>query len=356
KEECCIHASLLFFPVSSLSYVVINSDSDDEYLCEQKRAKIAEIHCKGEILEVSDTDEQPLQESPILITDDDDDDGLEGPVIIDDSCDEDQTPSNEIKKNEFAISLHKPSYDVGKQDPGENVCQPPSDEPKAEVEISVGRLSSDEEPVRSVAKPRKRKNKTRHIPVTPVVKRAKKYGTSKNKPGAAKFEKCESGHSECKIPGCFLRDIENLKQYSGKNFKQNKDELVQRIYALCNSSVFDKKMPEKIDIGWNKKMLRTAGLCTTGEIRYPKRERYAKIEISQKVCDSADRLRDTLIHEICHAASWLLDGIRDSHGDAWKYYARKLNMVHPELPKVTRCHNYKINYRIHYECTQCKFR
>lgn len=116
---------------------------------------------------MSDTDEQPLQESPILITDDDDDDGLEGPVIIDDSCDEDQTPSNEIKKNEFAISLHKPSYDVGKQDPGENVRQPPSDEPKAEVEISVGRLSSDEEPVRSVAKPRKRKNKTRHIPVTP---------------------------------------------------------------------------------------------------------------------------------------------------------------------------------------------
>lgn len=69
-----------------------------------------------------------------------------------------------------------------------------------------------------------------------------------------------------------------------------------------------------------------------------------------------DRLRDTLIHEICHAASWLLDGIRDSHGDAWKYYAKKSNMVHPELPMVTRCHNYKINYRIHYECTRCKTR
>ena len=31
-------------------------------------------------------------------------------------------------------------------------------------------------------------------------------------------------------------------------------------------------------------------------------------------------------------------------------------MVHPELPRVTRCHNYKINYKIYYECTQCKFR
>lgn len=34
-------------------------------------------------------------------------------------------------------------------------------------------------------------------------------------------------------------------------------------------------------------MLRTAGLCTTGKLRYPKRERYAKIQISLKVCDSA---------------------------------------------------------------------
>ncbi|XP_007183690.2 germ cell nuclear acidic protein [Balaenoptera acutorostrata] len=344
----------------NISYMVIDSDSDDGYLCKQKRAKIAEMHIKDEIVEVSDTDEQPPQDSPILISDDDDDDDrndLEGPVLIeDDSCDEDQTPSNEKERDEFVISQNKSSHDVGKQDLGENVCQPPNDDPKAELEISKGKLSSDEEPVLVVAQPRKRKNKTKNISVTPVVKREKEHGPSKKNPSAAKFEQCKPGNSQCKIPGCFLRGIENSKQYSGKNFKQNKDELVQKIYALCNSSVFDKKLPEKIDISWNKKMLRTAGLCTTGETRRPKRERYAKIQISQKVCDSADRLRDTLIHEICHAASWLLDGIRDSHGVGWKYYAQKSNMVHPELPKVTRCHNYKINYRIHYECTKCKFR
>ncbi|XP_057159208.1 germ cell nuclear acidic protein [Ursus arctos] len=189
-----------------------------------------------------------------------------------------------------------------------------------------------------------------------AVRVSKRRVPSKKKPGAGKTEKCKTGRGTCKIPGCFLRDLENAKQYSGRNFKQNKDSLVQKIYTLFNSSVFDKKLPEKIDIGWNKKMLRTAGLCTTGETRYPKKQRYAKIEISLKVCDSADRLRDTLIHEICHAASWLLDGVRDSHGDAWKYYAKKSNMVHPELPMVTRCHNYQINYRIHYECTRCKTR
>ncbi|XP_032448105.1 acidic repeat-containing protein isoform X2 [Lynx canadensis] len=176
-------------------------------------------------------------------------------------------------------------------------------------------------------------------------------------PPAAKWHRhCGERHSVCEIPGCFLHDVEKAKQYSGRKFKKNKDSLVQEMYSLFNRSVFDKKLPEKIDIGWNKKMLRTAGLCTTGETRYPKKERYAKIQISLKVCDSADRLRDTLIHEICHAASWLIDGVRDSHGDSWKFYAKKSNLVHPELPLVTRCHNYKINYKIHYECTQCKAR
>ena len=34
-------------------------------------------------------------------------------------------------------------------------------------------------------------------------------------------------------------------------------------------------------------------------------ERISKIELSSKVIDSADRLRDTLIHEMCHAAAWI---------------------------------------------------
>ncbi|XP_024900205.1 acidic repeat-containing protein isoform X2 [Pteropus alecto] len=166
----------------------------------------------------------------------------------------------------------------------------------------------------------------------------------------------DNGNCDCNIPGCFLRDVEKSRRYSGRNFKRNKDELVQRIYALFNSSVFDNKMPEKVNVRWNKKMLRTAGLCTTGELSQPDRKPYAKIEISLKVCDSADRVRDTFIHEICHAASWMLHGLRDSHGDTWKYYARKCNTVHPELPMVTRCHNYKINYKIYYECGRCKSR
>lgn len=143
--------------------------------------------------------------------------------------------------------------------------------------------------------------------------------------------------------------------YSGKNFNKNKDELVQRIYILMNETVFNNQMPPKINVIWNKKMLRTAGMYRSHDPNNLKKN-FGTIQISMKVCDSADRVRDTLIHELCHAATWLLHGIRDAHGKAWKYYARKSNMVHPELPTVTRCHNYKINYKIYYECVRCKYR
>ncbi|RXM91785.1 Acidic repeat-containing protein [Acipenser ruthenus] len=109
-----------------------------------------------------------------------------------------------------------------------------------------------------------------------------------------------------------------------------------------------------MEVTWNKKMRKTAGYCVTGQRRGVEVQRYARIELSEKVCDSAERLRDTLVHEMCHAATWLINGVRDGHGQFWKLYARKSTVVHPELPMVTRCHSYEINYKYQYECRKCK--
>jgi len=38
---------------------------------------------------------------------------------------------------------------------------------------------------------------------------------------------------------------------------------------------------------------------------------------------AAERLRDTLIHELCHAMVWIEHKLIDGHGNLWKYwYAR----------------------------------
>ncbi|XP_056898872.1 germ cell nuclear acidic protein [Takifugu flavidus] len=157
----------------------------------------------------------------------------------------------------------------------------------------------------------------------------------------------------CKTPGCFLPSLSNPGNGYSQNFKQKKEELTSRLYQLYNASVFDNKLPANMPVTWNKKMRKTAGYCITGQERAGG-SRYARIELSEKVCDSPDRLRDTLIHEMCHAATWMINGVRDGHGTLWKLHARKATLMHPELPMVTRCHSYDIKYKFQYQCTRCK--
>lgn len=77
-----------------------------------------------------------------------------------------------------------------------------------------------------------------------------------------------------------------------------------------------------------------------------------RVELSEKVLTSADRLRCTLIHELCHAATWIFHG-EGGHGARWKGYAKKANRIFPELPAITRCHNYDIQYKYTYKCDMC---
>ncbi|XP_056121157.1 germ cell nuclear acidic protein [Rhinichthys klamathensis goyatoka] len=157
----------------------------------------------------------------------------------------------------------------------------------------------------------------------------------------------------CKTPGCFLQSLADPGSSFGRSFRQKKEELTAKLFQLYNSSVFDSQLPTDMSVTWNKKMRKTAGYCVSGQERGTG-TRYARIELSDKVCDSADRLRDTLVHELCHAATWLINGVRDGHGPFWRLYARKAMLAHPELPMVTRCHSYDINYKYQYQCNRCE--
>lgn len=48
--------------------------------------------------------------------------------------------------------------------------------------------------------------------------------------------------------------------------------------------------------------------------------RSASIDLSDKVVTSCDRLRSTLIHELCHAATWVFNGEK-GHGPTWKAWS-----------------------------------
>ncbi|XP_067120654.1 germ cell nuclear acidic protein-like isoform X5 [Centruroides vittatus] len=134
------------------------------------------------------------------------------------------------------------------------------------------------------------------------------------------------------------------------NFKKTKDDLIKVLYKKYNDAVFSNKLPDDLSITWNTRMTKTAGFCYYHQIA---RTRYAKIELSTKVLNSADRVRDTLIHELCHAACWIMYGYRDGHGTIWNYLAKKANKLLPELPEITRCHYYDIMTKYVYKCTGC---
>ncbi|KAF5277771.1 hypothetical protein FQR65_LT03751 [Abscondita terminalis] len=141
------------------------------------------------------------------------------------------------------------------------------------------------------------------------------------------------------------------------NFKGYKDELLKRLFKLYNDKVFDNKLPEDILFEWNDRMRGTAGFCycrivtrRTGIV-----ERKARIVLSSKVIDSCDRLRDTLIHELCHAATWIINEVANGHGDFWKAWASKASRTFPELPPIKRCHDYVINTKYTYRCMDCGY-
>lgn len=129
-----------------------------------------------------------------------------------------------------------------------------------------------------------------------------------------------------------------------ENFKSNKEELTRILYKMFNDQVFDGKLD--LDIVWNKKLITTAGRFLG------KTKGKSYIDLSEKVLTSADRLRCTLIHEMCHAATWIFNK-QKGHGATWKSWAKRANTVFPELPPITVCHNYDIEYKYTYKCDMC---
>ncbi|XP_076641471.1 uncharacterized protein LOC143352676 [Halictus rubicundus] len=141
------------------------------------------------------------------------------------------------------------------------------------------------------------------------------------------------------------------------DFKNTKETLCNYLYKLYNERVFDKQLPKDMSIEWNVRMRGTAGFCynkksikTLGGV-----VRSSRIVLSTKVLDTPDRLRDTLIHEMCHAAAWLINNVSDGHGPFWTGWANKAVKTFPDLPPIRRCHDYKIKTKFTYKCVGCGY-
>ncbi|KAG8937263.1 hypothetical protein FRC02_000033 [Tulasnella sp. 418] len=76
-----------------------------------------------------------------------------------------------------------------------------------------------------------------------------------------------------------------------------------------------------------------------------------KIELSTKVVDREERVRNTLSHEMCHLSTWIVDGVDSpDHGSAWKKWVNRVQRYRREIEISTR-HTYEIAYKYSWQCT-----
>ncbi|KAM4019348.1 germ cell nuclear acidic protein-like [Anomaloglossus baeobatrachus] len=178
------------------------------------------------------------------------------------------------------------------------------------------------------------------------------YFYADNEPSTSGESSDPEDRTNCNIPGCFLEDILSPNSIYVTNFQETKEELVERLFHHYNKTVFRNKLPQDLKIEWSKRLTTTSGQCHQMENKH--HHRFSIIQLSDKVLDSAVRLRSTLAHELCHAACWLLHGEgQDGHGLLWQYYAQKMRWIHPELPEIKKHHSFKINYNFYYQCSLC---
>ncbi|UJR29909.1 hypothetical protein I4U23_017457 [Adineta vaga] len=169
---------------------------------------------------------------------------------------------------------------------------------------------------------------------------------------------------DTKINVTFLESLSNYvpiehkhidaKQYftkSGFKNKTKRQELAEKLFSIFDHDVFSSKLSDKVTTIWSARLTATAGHCTTRRT-----SQTATITLSQKVCDSPERCRDTLLHEMCHAAVSLIDGVMNGgHGRLWRKWTHKAERCYPYLPAISVKHTYDITYKFIYRCTRCQY-
>ncbi|MCJ1425743.1 hypothetical protein MMC29_003643 [Sticta canariensis] len=120
-----------------------------------------------------------------------------------------------------------------------------------------------------------------------------------------------------------------------------------------------------IQIVWSKKLRSTAGRANwrketlrtkhpDGSVSIKSDRHHASIELAEKIIDDEDRLFNTIAHEYCHLANFMISGVKDNpHGKEFKEWARKVTGGFSHLAvHVTTKHNYAITYKHIWACTQ----
>lgn len=185
---------------------------------------------------------------------------------------------------------------------------------------------------------------------SPVIKQ-RPFSTSNERVRSKQVEKtrCKSMSNDASF------NLNKMESDAEKDFKRNRVLSTNKLYHYFNRKIFNNRLPEDMSIKWSDNLRTTAGF-THCRRNKETNEYFCSIELATKVLTSFDRFRDTLLHEMCHAAVWLVNKQKCQHGPLWQTWASRCNLILPQINVPTRCHNYEISYRFLYKCRKCNWK
>ncbi|RPD58434.1 hypothetical protein L227DRAFT_505373 [Lentinus tigrinus ALCF2SS1-6] len=125
----------------------------------------------------------------------------------------------------------------------------------------------------------------------------------------------------------------------------------QAFFNEMNQTVFGGEIPAETKLEWSKRLLTTAGRAHWK--RTKEGVHVTSILLAEKILDCDERIRNTLSHEMCHLACWIINNApTENHGSLFKSWAQKVMRKRPDI-EVTTKHNYDIKYKYEWKCAKC---
>uniref|UniRef100_A0A0N4ZN47 SprT-like domain-containing protein n=1 Tax=Parastrongyloides trichosuri TaxID=131310 RepID=A0A0N4ZN47_PARTI len=124
--------------------------------------------------------------------------------------------------------------------------------------------------------------------------------------------------------------------------------LMNLCYKIFNKYCFGNLLPEHVVIEWDNHLTKVSG--TTNLLS----NSIIVITLSQKICNTPYRIRDTILHEMCHIASYIIDGINDyEHGECFGKWTEICRRGFPKIPQVSKNHSHKKTSKSKDACEEC---
>ena len=139
-----------------------------------------------------------------------------------------------------------------------------------------------------------------------------------------------------------------------KEYRANRTALARDLYTYFNHTVFKNKLLPDLEMEFSFQQWHTSGQTVVNTFKG--KERFSKIYLSVHHLESPQRLRDILIHEMCHVATWLINCDLDvqDHGPVWIKWTEIAQTIHPYIT-IQRYDHYITQTNHLYICNRCEF-